>query len=281
MPLRTPAWVPAALLAFALIPLGSAPTRAEYTLVIATTATFLVMVFRGARQLGFQAYGGTLLHGVNLPLLLALPFLVFVQTLAATFTHYTAGAPSEIMRAGLGLFAIALFYVLVHDAVRDHASFKTIVATVVIVGVLEAAYGVFNLLAGNERLLLYRRWAYQDSATGTLVNRNHFALLMALAFPMTVINATLDRGSSRGRGDREGDVMARRMLFALASVVVGLALVFSRSRMGVISFAVACVVVPAIAHLLRPESARFRRRDVKSGGVFPLSVLASSSCTSS
>ena len=99
MALRTPAWVPAALLAFALVPLGSAPTRAEYALVIATTATFLVMVSRGASQLGFRAYGGTLLHGVSVPLLLGLPLLVFAQTLAATFTDYTAGAPSELMRA--------------------------------------------------------------------------------------------------------------------------------------------------------------------------------------
>lgn len=253
MPLRTPAWVPAALLAFALVPLGSAPTRAEYALVMATTATFLVMVSRGASQLGFRAYGGTLLGGVSLPLLLGMPLLVLAQTLAATFTDYTAGAPNEMMRAGLGLYAIAVFYVLAHDAIHDHASFRTVVVTVMLVGVLEAAYGVFNLLAGNEQLLLYRRWAYHDSATGTLVNRNHFALLMAMVFPLTVIHARLERGSSRGRGPRDSDILARRLLLTLTSVVVGLALVLSRSRMGVISFGVACLAVPAIAHLLRPD----------------------------
>jgi O-antigen ligase len=240
------------LLAFALIPLGSAPTRAEYALVIATTAAFLVLVFRGAIQLGFEAYGATLLRGVRLPLLLGLPAMVFVQTLAATFTDYTAGAPSEMMRAGLGLFAIALFYVLVHDALRDPASFRTVVISVVVVGVLEAAYGVFNLLAGNEHLLLYRRWAYHDSATGTLVNRNHFALLMALVFPLTVINAGIDRRCSRG-GARDPNALGRRLLLALTAVMVGLGLVFSRSRMGVISFALACLAVPAAAHLLRPD----------------------------
>jgi len=254
MALRTPAWLPATLLAFALVPLGSAPTRAEYALVIATTAAFLVLVFRGASQLGFRDYGTSLLRGVSLPLLLALPLLVFVQTLAAIFTQYTAGAPSEMLRAGLGLYTIVLFYVLVHDAIHDHASFKTVVVSVSLVAALEAAYGVFNLLAGNERLLLYPRWAYHDSATGTLVNRNHFALLMALAFPVTVINARLDRRPSRVHGRRDSEELARRMLLALASVLVGLALVFSRSRMGVISFFLACVAVPAIAQLLRPSS---------------------------
>jgi O-antigen ligase len=254
MPLRTPAWVPAALLVFALVPLGSAPTRAEYALVMATTATFLVMVFRGASELGFPAYGATLLRGVRLPLLLALPLLVFAQTLAAVFTHYTSGAPTEILRAGLGLYAIVLFYVLVHDAIHDHASFRTVVATVALVGALEAAYGVFNLLAGNERLLLYPRWAYPDSATGTLVNRNHFALLMALSFPITVINARMERRPSSHGGNRASEEIARRMVLALASVLVGLALVFSRSRMGVISFLVACATVPAVARLLRPDS---------------------------
>lgn len=252
MPLRTPAWLPAALLAVALLPLGSAPTRAEYALVIATTTAFLLLVFRGASQLGFQAYGETLLHGVSLPLLLGLPLIVFAQTAAALLTHYTDGAPSEMLRAGLGLFAIALFYVIAHDAIRDPSSFRTVVATVVLVGVLEAAYGVFNLLSGNERLLLYRRWAYHDSATGTLVNRNHFALLMALAFPLTMIYAALDRRSLRGAA-RESDVFGRRLLLALTSVLVGLALVFSRSRMGVISFGVACLLVPPVAHLLRPD----------------------------
>jgi O-antigen ligase len=254
MPLRTPAWVPAGLLAFALVPLGSAPTRAEYALVIATTVTFLVMVFRGASQLGFRAYGAELMRGIRLPVLLVLPLLVFSQTLAAICTHYTSGAPSEMLRAGLGLYAIALFYVLVHDSIRDQASFKTVVATVALLGALEAAYGVFNLLSGNERLLLYPRWAYHDSATGTLVNRNHFALLMALSFPMTVINARLDRRVPAHGGHRDSDEIARRMVLSLAGVLVGLGIVFSRSRMGIVSFLAACAVMPAVARWLRPAS---------------------------
>jgi O-antigen ligase len=252
MALRTPPWVPAALLAIAWIPLGSAPTRAEYSLVVATAATFLVLAARAARGAGWLATGHALLRDVSVPALLGLPLLVLAQVSVALLIPYTTGAPSEMLRAGLVLFSTALYYLLVRDSVRDHGSFRLVVLTIVVVGAVEAAYGLFNLLAGNERLLVYRRWAYHDSATGTLVNRNHFALLMALVFPLTVIHAGLARTRLPRPTTPRSDLRAQRAVTLLASVVVGIALVFSRSRMGVMSFAAACVIVPLAARLLRP-----------------------------
>ncbi len=263
MSLRTPPWLIGLLLVIALVPLGSAPTWAEYVLVTATASAFLALAVQGIAAAGVDDTARTMLSGVDGFALLCLPTIVAVQIIAGVTTDYTDGALIDIVRAGLVLVATMLFYVLVHSAVSNHASFRSVLTVLAAIGATEAAYGVFNLLAGNEHLLLYERWAYHDSATGTLVGRNHFALLMEMSLPLAVI-VTATGSSSRSAGlPPRSDEFAQRVLLGSFIVLIGLALVFSRSRMGVLSFAAACMVVLATARALRHDrsTSKHRTRD--------------------
>jgi O-antigen ligase len=253
MSLRTPSWLIGLLLVIALVPLGSAPTWAEYVLVTATASAFLALALRGIATAGVDDTARTMLSGVDGLALLCLPTIVVVQIVAGITTNYTEGALIDIVRAGLVLVATTIFYVLVHSAVSNHASFRSVLTILAAIGAIEAAYGVFNLLAGNERLLLYQRWAYHDSATGTLVGRNHFALLMEMSLPIAVVVTATSRSSRPAGLPPKSDEIAQRLLLGSFIVLIGLALVFSRSRMGVLSFAAACLVVLATARALRHD----------------------------
>ncbi len=273
MSLRTPTWLVAVLLIVALIPLGSAPTWAEYVLVAVTACSFLAVVVRGVAEQGVDETAGALVSGMDGFALLCMPVLVVCQIVAALAIDYTHGALIDIMRAGLVLVATVLFYVLVHGAIRDHKSFRAVITVLAVVGVGEAAYGLFNLLAGNEHLLLYRRWAYHDSATGTLVGRNHFALLMELSLPLAVILAATGRPAHRDGMPAPSEELAQRSLLAGVAIVISLALVFSRSRMGILSFGAACLVVLTTAQLLRPDRAQ-RKHPTRDQLAIPLVSLA-------
>lgn len=259
--MRTPPWIVALLLVVALVPLGSAPTWAEYSLVAITCCTFLALMFRAASDpAAVHAAEYSPLDGLDTYALIALPTLALVQIVAFATAFHTDGALIDVVRASLVLLATVLFYVLVHSAVVDYRSFRSIVSIFTIVGVAEAVYGLFNLLAGNEQLLLMQRWAYHDSATGTLVGRNHFALLMELCLPLAVIISATAPVTRRNTPAPTSEDFARRMILASATIVMGLALVFSRSRMGVLSFLLALFVVLPTAHLMRPAETSSSRR---------------------
>jgi O-antigen ligase/tetratricopeptide (TPR) repeat protein len=96
-----------------------------------------------------------------------------------------------------------------------------------ILGCLESLYGLGQWFSGTPMVLWYEKEAYLDSATGTLINRNHFAMLLYLAAGAigTLLRAEKNwttRGPDSGR--------PFLLLTLLAIVVSGLAA--SRSRAG-------------------------------------------------
>src|SRR5437870_5123242 len=77
--------------------------------------------------------------------------------------------PASTLQTGLliGACGIVFFLVIQHCRSRDRA--KAITVTVILVGVGEAIYGLVNV--GGD---------LSHSASGTFVNRNHFAALLAM-----------------------------------------------------------------------------------------------------
>ena len=101
MILRTPTWTVGLLLAIALVPLGSAPTRAEYVLVIATATLFIATKishiprdFPGQTAIVADSPAAVLA-------LVGLPLLATTQITGAAITDYTAAATIEMIRASV------------------------------------------------------------------------------------------------------------------------------------------------------------------------------------
>jgi O-antigen ligase len=130
-------------------------------------------------------------------------------------------------------------------------------------GILEALYGVGNLLLGNRRLLWLDRVAYAGDATGTLVNRNHFATVMVLC-----LAALLAARWLAPRQRSPGEERAFTVLYLAGATVIGLGVLLSHSRGGTICLAVALAIAAALAP--RDAEGRTGRRVVAAVGVLVL-----------
>ena len=87
-----------------------------------------------------------------------------------------------------GATRTALMHLLTYGAVfwltlqltRASDRARTAMIAVVVIGTVYAAYGVAIYLAGNDWILLYRKWAYKNALSATFVNRNSFATFAGL-----------------------------------------------------------------------------------------------------
>lgn len=118
---------------------------------------------------------------------------------------------------------------------------RALVLVFVAVAMFEALLGILQAGAARDSALHFGNPSAGLGSTGTYVNRNHFAGLMAMALP--VLLALWAAATLPGR-DAHGEVMrehprhadarlARRILWSLAVLLVLAALLFSRSRAGI------------------------------------------------
>jgi putative inorganic carbon (HCO3(-)) transporter len=110
-------------------------------------------------------------------------------------------------------------------------------------GLFQALYGSLMTLSGMEYLLGVKKDDYLGNATGTFVNRNHFAgyLEMTLAIGMGLLmvrNKSKAHTQTAGRGWRRRLrqlltlVLSSKAIFRLILIVMVIGLILSRSRMG-------------------------------------------------
>jgi len=101
----------------------------------------------------------------------------------------------------------------------------------------QAVYGAAELLSGHQHIFGYAKKYFLESATGTFINRNHFAGYLAIAIPPALAVATLGEVRRRvGSGLRRTIVRlfepdSLRALLAAAAVVlawIGVLLSYSR-----------------------------------------------------
>jgi O-antigen ligase len=134
---------------------------------------------------------------------------------------------------------------------------------VAIAGVAYAIYGLVMELGGEKLILGYPKWAYRDSLTSTLVNRNAYAVAAGLALlaALALLVGSV-RGSRRyavnsrtGFADFLENLPPATFLLIGMAATVATALVLTRSRGGVAATAVGIPVL-ALAFALRRGGAR-------------------------
>jgi O-antigen ligase len=135
-------------------------------------------------------------------------------------------------------------------------------AIVLVAGtVFQAVYGSGEYLTGRQHIFGFAKKYYLDSATGTLINRNHFATLLAIALPFALTLAIPGRAETRSRGWRErilalskGSALVR--LFAVAAAaLIWMGLLLSHSRAGLLAGIAAAVMV--VVHFRAARAARW------------------------
>lgn len=145
------------------------------------------------------------------------------------------GAGASALRTGV---AIGLLF-LVASTVAATRGARWLAGALLVSAALQSLYGILVLSSGHDRIWGLPKTAYLQSATGTFVNRNHFAcfLAMSLACGLALVLDNLRRRAPspgrRGLAAWLGGDGSRNLILALL-LTVGLAgLLASLSRAGI------------------------------------------------
>src|SRR5579862_5037977 len=190
----------AALLAFALLSFGGVLRQTWLALEILSIASGGIML--AVRSLRRQP--------------IDIPLLAFITLLGIMGFH----ADGKLLVGGMPAGWAYLASRAGEDKIRRFFHF------VLLFGLLEALLGLAQYLIVPGWILGYQSPLYEVS--GTLINRNHFAGLLEMFVPVAFGLAYMSA--------RHVDGMARQYVYLFAGAFIGLALFFSGSRMGILSF---------------------------------------------
>ena len=124
---------------------------------------------------------------------------------------------------------------------------------------VEGLLGLVQVGGGGEAFLGLRESPAIGVATGTFVNRNHLATMLAMMLPVLVGLIAYDRCRSR-RGTHEpgANVVSRRVLVFGSALVVLLGLAFTYSRAGIATALVGLAAASALLVRVRGDRAHAR-----------------------
>ena len=147
-----------------------------------------------------------------------------------------------------------LFGFLVTRTVRSRRKIEIFVLVMIGSALFQAFYGMAETFSGSEKIFGYQKRYNIGSVTGTYVNRNHFSGFLEMAFPLS-LGYLLSRARyflmERGLAWRQKflwfsqESLQWSLLFGLGTVFIGIALVFSKSRSGIMIFLVTLVLAAA------------------------------------
>jgi O-antigen ligase len=219
-----------------------------------------------------------LLQIVPLPPSLAHIFGVSVVDPPGHTTFTISAAPYETVSQMLALVTYLTAFYLVLTICTDQRSKKRFVVALLVIGVFEAFYGLIQYLTGWQQIFFYVKKFYLEDATGTYINRNHFAGLLEMILPFAVVFALQRIWRLRQKFEEE-HAPPRKLLsstefpflvfWMFISAAVFAAIVCSHSRMGILSTLASLIVVLALAG----TSVLSKKARVAVGVVFLLSLV--------
>ncbi len=136
------------------------------------------------------------------------------------------------------LTLIAFFLFLLHwryfgDGIRIT---NQLIIVIFLTGVFESLYGMFEFFSGHQHILYLKGIS---SVTGTFINRNYFAgyLLMVIPLSMGLFFSREALYATRFKGWRQrlSSLDGKTLLIGFGIMVMILGLIFSASRMGILS----------------------------------------------
>jgi len=144
----------------------------------------------------------------------------------------------------VGLFIFLLGWKPLEQSDRTK---KQLLVAVMTAGVLESLYGMFEFFSGHRHILHLPAEAMISSVTGTFINRNYFAgyLLMVIPLSMGFLFSREAGRTGRYRGWRHGlsSLDGKTLLIGFGVIVMILGLLFSASRMGIVSLLLAFTLI--------------------------------------
>ncbi len=188
-------------------------------------------------------------------LLLAAQLWVAIQWLFGISADPAASALSLL----LGI-SYSLLFLLIISLFATRSRVLWLLGALVISGTLQAFYGTFMALSGFEWSLFGETISSKSVATGTFVNRNHFAgyieLTLACGIGLMMALRSTERWSWNSAIEL---VMGPKARLRLALVILVIALVMTRSRGGNVAFFTAMLAMSLLFIVRNKEN---RRRNI-------------------
>lgn len=126
--------------------------------------------------------------------------------------------------AVIGLFVNLIFFAAVLTFVNHRNRLKKLILTIIIFGSIMAFYGILQRLANADSIYGLRP-ALQSNPFASFLNQHHFAAFMEMTMGLTL-------GILFGKGEKKNI----RTFLIIAAVIMGMAIIFTGSRGGLISF---------------------------------------------
>ena len=181
---------------------------------------------------------------------------------AATGFSVLSVAPHNTRAQLIVLVCCVIAYFFAGRLGEERGSRRRLVAWLLVLGTFEAAYGLVQYLSGWQRIFVYAKKYNLEEATGTYINRNHFAGFLEMVIPLGLAlvlyehsrSLSLRQGRSAMGGVKAviaGESLPRLGLRLFSLIVMIAGLLFSRSRMGIVAGACSLVLMAAVWGLQR------------------------------
>lgn len=282
---RAAFWALAALIIWAPIPLGS---NRPWAWALLEAWVFAVALLWVAALLRREIIPAPALRSAAPALVLLVLWLAFlllqwvalpadlVRLLSPKAAEVQAGAaylgdgrsptlsldPDATFAFWLKSCAYALTFALTLALVRRRTRLMWLCGAIVATGVLQAVYGSLMHLAGADIAVLGTPIAHASQASGSYVNRNHFAglLEMCLAIGIGLMIAQLEERTSRGWKEFTRNILSLilspKAALRVLLIVMVVALVMTRSRTGNTAFFASLLVAGVLALALSKAAPR-------------------------
>jgi len=162
----------------------------------------------------------------------------------------------------LGFFKLLAYlaaFVLAAYAFEAREGKSVLIPGLIVLGSLEAAYGMVQYLTGYQKIFGFTKQFYTNEATGTYINHNHFAGFLELVIPFAAMMVFYNLQSLSARGVSEGPRLRggphslsshpRIFFYMFIVILLLIAVVFSRSRMGIFSVLASLILMAFLGRL--------------------------------
>ncbi len=185
------------------------------------------------------------------------PFMLLLGTQLWALLQMLLGITTDqgetlyYLTLGLGY---SFLFILVIGLFYTRGRLTLLLSTLVVSATFQAFYGSFMTLSGVEWLLFEPKTGGQGVVTGTYFNRNHLAgyLVMSLGCGIGLLMALRDGAPFRWHSLLEM-MMGPKARLRLALVIMVIALVMTRSRMGNTAFFASLMIIGGLFVLLNKE----------------------------
>jgi O-antigen ligase len=135
-----------------------------------------------------------------------------------------------------GLFLFLLYWNSLKGRDRVTSQFLVLI---LLMGVFESLYGMFEFFSGHRHILHLDGSSLVSAVTGTFINRNYFAGYLLMVIPLSVgylfSKDSFQKARFMNWRHRLSSLDGKTLLIAFSIIVMIIGLLFSASRMGILS----------------------------------------------